>query len=160
MRLTLPVGNAKRITLPIRGFYKINGEIAGKYLAEYGVENLNFAYVGNGGQNNLGFGMNQVMADFVPGAMVRPLNIGYGLTPVQASLTIQGVAEQMNIGFQMSASPVFIRSAEDTELGVGFATSEASAALVRKTVLGDFDGLTFGEMDDQLLYDLAYITIE
>lgn len=149
-----------KITLPIKGYYKIFGDPRGSYNATLGIENLSFAYGGDTLQMGLGFGADSIHAEFVPGSIIRPLSVGHALSSADAQLTVSSDTEILRVGIGMSATPLFIRSAENSEFGVGFGVSEAAAALVRKTTLGDFDSLTLGEMDNQVLYDLAYITIE
>ena len=149
-----------KITLPVGRYYKIDGKPSGRYSTAYSVEHMDFLYVGDVSCNAIGLGTDAIMAEFVPGTMVRSLSVGYSTDAVNGSLKIAGEANPSVIGFNLATSPIFVRGAEVDKLSIGFATTETFAALVRKTVLNDFDSMTLAEMDGFRLYDLSYITIE
>ena len=149
-----------KITLPIRGHYKVDGKPSGRYLVAYDIENLDFHYVSGITFNQLNFSSAPIMAEFIPGSMARSLFVGYATNIADSSVKTSGETSPIGAGFSLTASPIFVRGAEMDELSVGFSTAETSASLVRKTVLNDFDSMTLAEMDGFRLYDLSYITSE
>ena len=149
-----------KITLPIRGHYKVDGMPSRRYSITYNIDSLDIFYMGNVTYNELNFSSCPITANFALNPVVCPLSACYSINAVNGSLKTLSDVTPAGISFSLSASPVLIRGAEIDDFSVGFSVTEVFAALMKLTTLNDFDGALLSKMDHRSLNDLAYVVIE
>lgn len=131
-----------------------------KYIIPHTVEVLVNPFYTDAGDQLLGVATYPADAEIVGFLAANPISMGANISSAEIELLIDGGSSTKELGLNICSNSVFQRVVNSAKFSFGIGIEGANAALVRKTILADFDNNALANIDGKSLYDLTYITIE